>query len=327
MKPDLLRRTPDLRGVADVRLMVLDDGAGRGQRMLVARNAVGLGFEIAVDRGFDVSALSFKGLNIGWHSPTQMVFPTHDPDSEEGLGFFRNFDGFMVTCGLDQYSRPHEIDTDHFNYPNLKRRRLPQHGRIHAEKARILRYGVDIDAGTICCEGIIRQASVFGETLKLHCRIIVPVFDGVLSIEDTVTNRAFRPSDHAILYHLNVGYPFLDESLRISGLPQMVVDEINSTPPVPRDDFGEKVDLVDSHVTPHGTPISLHSASLGLTLSLDYDRSVLPNFATWRAYQSGALGIEPRSDLRPSRGGRLASGESRRYSLKLSLEQTSVSDN
>lgn len=149
MKTDLLRRTPDLRGADDVRLMTLEDGPGRGQRTLVARNGVGLGFEIAVDRGFDVSALSFKGINIGWHSPTQMVFPTHDADSEDGLGFFRNFDGFMVTCGLDQYSRPYEADTTHFNDPNLKTRRLPQHGRIHAEKARILCYGVDIETSTI----------------------------------------------------------------------------------------------------------------------------------------------------------------------------------
>lgn len=294
--------------------------------MLVGRNAVGLGFEIAVDRGFDVSALSFKGLNIGWHSPTQMVFPAHDPDSEEGLGFFRNFDGFMVTCGLDQYSRPHEIDTAHFNYPNLNTRRLPQHGRIHAEKARILRYGVDIETATICCEAVVRQASVFGETLELHRRIIVPVFDGALAIEDTVTNRTFRPSDHAILYHLNVGYPFLDESLTVSGLPETVVDEINSTSPIPSDDFGEKVDLVDSRITPHGATISLHSASQGLTLSLEYDQTVLPRFAIWRAYQSGvfALGVEPRSDLRPSEDGRLASGESRRYCLRFGFEQNSV---
>ncbi|MCA2435869.1 DUF4432 family protein [Rhizobium leguminosarum] len=321
MNIDLLRRSPDLRGVADVRLMTLEDGPGRGQRILVARNAVGLGFEVAVDRGFDVSALSFQGLNIGWHSPTQMVFPTHDPDSEEGLGFFRNFDGFMVTCGLDQYSRPHEIDTAHFNYPNLKTRRLPQHGRIHTEKARILCYGVDIETSTICCEGIVRQASVFGETLELHRKIIVPIFEGAFTIEDSVTNLSFRPSDHAILYHLNVGYPFLDESMKVSGLPEAVVDEINSISPVPSDDFGEKVDLVDSRVTPHGSPISLHSPSNGLTLNLDYDQCSLPKFAIWRAYQSGmfALGIEPRSDLRPSEGGQLAPGESRNYSLRLGL--------
>nr|WP_309547124.1 DUF4432 family protein [Rhizobium rhizogenes] len=83
MNMDLLRRTPDLRAVADVRLMTSEDGPGRGQRILVARDAAGIAFEIAVDRGFDISSLSFKGLNIGWHSPTQMAFPSHDPDSED----------------------------------------------------------------------------------------------------------------------------------------------------------------------------------------------------------------------------------------------------
>lgn len=87
MDTDLLRRTADLRALADIRLVTLDDGPGRGQRLLIGRNANGVAFEIAVDRGFDVSGLSFRGTNVGWHSPTQMVFPTHDPDSEEGLGF------------------------------------------------------------------------------------------------------------------------------------------------------------------------------------------------------------------------------------------------
>lgn len=66
-------------------------GAGRGQRILLGRNAVGVTFEVAVDRGFDISSLSIGGINIGWHSPTQMRFPTTDPTSEDGPGFLRNF--------------------------------------------------------------------------------------------------------------------------------------------------------------------------------------------------------------------------------------------
>lgn len=321
MNVDLLRRTPDLRAIADIRLMTLEDGPGRGQRILVARNATGVGFEVAVDRGFDISTLSFKGANIGWHSPNQMVFPTHDPDSEEGLGFFRNFDGFMVTCGLDQYSRPFEADVSHYNYPNLKTRRLPQHGRISTQKARLLGYGVDQGSASIHCEGIVRQASVFGEVLELHRKITLPIYGGTLKIQDTVTNRSFRPSDCAVLYHLNFGYPFLDEDLTISGLPEPMHSEINALPPAPDDSFGEKVDLIDSRVTPHEEAISLHSPTCGLKVLLDYDQAALPKFAVWRAYQSGvfALGIEPRADLRPDQGGQLAPGESREYRFQLTL--------
>ena len=141
MDNTLLRKTADLRALADIRLVTLEDGPGRGQRLLIGRNADGIAFEVAVDRGFDVSVLSFKGANIGWHSPAQMPFPSHDPGSEEGWGFLRNFDGFLVTCGLDHFSRPGEVDISHYNHPHLNTRKMPLHGRISVEKARLLSYG------------------------------------------------------------------------------------------------------------------------------------------------------------------------------------------
>lgn len=51
MDIELQEKTPDFRGVADIRLVTMEDGPGRGQRLLIARNASGVSFEIAVDRG------------------------------------------------------------------------------------------------------------------------------------------------------------------------------------------------------------------------------------------------------------------------------------
>lgn len=73
----------------------------------------------------------------------------------------------MVTCGLDHIGRPREIDVSHYNHPHLKTKTMPLHGRIATEKARLAGYGVDGDSGNIFCEGIVRQASVFGETIEL----------------------------------------------------------------------------------------------------------------------------------------------------------------
>src|SRR3546814_10854364 len=94
-----------------------------------------------------------------------MAFPTHDPGSEDGWGFLRNFDGFLVTCGLDHYSKPSEVNIRHYNHPHLMTKNMPLHGRIAAETARLVSYGVDHENLDISCEGIVRQASVFGETL------------------------------------------------------------------------------------------------------------------------------------------------------------------
>ncbi|ASP89546.1 DUF4432 domain-containing protein (plasmid) [Sinorhizobium meliloti] len=317
MDIELLKRSADLRSLADIRVVTLEDGPGRGQRILIARNAAGVAFEVAVDRGFDISSLSFKGTNIGWHSPTQMAFPAHDPGSEDGWGFLRNFDGFLVTCGLDHYSKPTELDVSHYNHPHLKARKMPLHGRIAAEKARLVSYGVDIETLEISCEGIVRQASVFGETLELRRKVTLPIFGSELTIQDTVTNRGFRPTDHAIMYHTNFGYPFLDDTLTIGGLPDEVSSEINSSPPRPDDDYGEKVDVVDNRVTPHQVPVLLRNPKCGIEIAMSYGQAVLPKLAIWRAYQSGvfALGVEPRTDLHPINGALLQPGQARSYVL------------
>lgn len=298
MDINLRKKTPDLRAVADIRLLSMEDGPGRGQRILIARNAPGVSFEVAVDRGFDVSGLSVNGINIGWHSPTQMPFPAVDPDSEEGWGFLRNFDGFMVTCGLDHYSKPRKTDVSHYNHPHLKEIRMPLHGRIATSKAKLQSYGVDAETGEIFCEGVVRQASIFGETLELWRRITLPAFEPVLTISDVVTNRGFRPARHAVLYHLNYGYPFLDENLQIDGVPDPLLTALRTDPPVPGDEYGERVDTIEGQDIPGSDSITLTNPGLGVSVGLTFSREHLTKLAVWRAYQSGvfALGIEPKTE-------------------------------
>lgn len=320
MDINLRKMTPDLRAVADIRLLTLEDGPGRGQRMLFARNATGVAFEVAVDRGFDVSGLAMKGINIGWHSPTQMAFPAADPDSEEGWGFLRNFDGFMVTCGLDHFSKPRETDVSHYNHPHLKSIRMPLHGRIATSKAKLQSYGVDAETGDIFCEAVVRQASVFGETLEMRRRITLPAFQSVLTINDVVTNRGFRPTRHAVLYHLNYGYPFLDESLEITGVPEPLLTAMRADPPTPGDDYGERVDTVASLEIVETDPVTLTNPELGVSIAVDFSREHLTKLAVWRAYQSGvfALGIEPKTETAENRP-MLQPGESCHHALQFRL--------
>ena len=244
--------------------MSLEYGAGRGQRIFVARNSAGMAFEVAVDRGFDISALSFCGTNLGWHSATQMPFPVADPSSEHGWAFLRNFDGFMVTCGLDHFGRPEEVDISHYGHPHLTTVTAPMHGRIATSRATISSYGVNPDTGEIHCEGIVRQASIFGETLELKRRISLPMSHNDLVIEDTVTNRGFRPARHAILYHLNWGHPFLDEALDFSGLPDDLTAELRADRRIPGDDYGERVDNVESRRLSQ-SGVTLRNTDLGIS--------------------------------------------------------------
>lgn len=111
---ELRQRTVDGRGVADIRLLQVEDGPGRGQRLLVVRNATGIGFDIALDRGFDISSATWCGANIGWNSANGMPWPPNSVDAEDGVGFYRNFDGFIVTCGLDHIGGVRRGDADRY---------------------------------------------------------------------------------------------------------------------------------------------------------------------------------------------------------------------
>ncbi|MEN4981219.1 aldose 1-epimerase family protein [Erwinia billingiae] len=296
----LRKRTVDGRGVADIRLMQVEDGAGRGQRLLLLRNASGIGLEIAADRGFDLSAATYRGVNIGWNSANGMPWPLHSVDAEGGIGFYRNFDGFLVTCGLDHIGGARVGDGERYIHKHRSQVYHPLHGRISGQRAQISGYGIDWQAKVpvIWAEAVIRQSAVFGENLVLTRRITLDVCGETVHISDRVENQGFRPTPHAILYHLNFGYPFLNEGTHISGdISPEHAAEFNVEPKCPENDFRDYYQ--DVPVISRGlcATVSLTSDTpVGpVRASICYPRESLPSFGLWRAFQSGvyALGVEP----------------------------------
>lgn len=307
--------TPDLRALADIRLVRVEDGPGRGQRLLIARNAAGVGFEVAVDRGFDIAALSLDQVELGWHSPAQMRWPPAPPESDGGLGFLRSFDGVLVTCGLDYYGPP--------------RPGHPQHGEIWAAQARLTGYGLD-EAGELWCEGVVRQAMVYGTVLERTRRITLDLRGLTLHIRDRVTNQGFVRSPHALLYHVNFGWPLLDCGTQLTGFGDFAA-RFAQVPPVPGAETPEIVDHLAPAPDAQGTVrVGLHNPGLGagVGVALHYPAAQLPSLLVWRSYRSGnfALGIEPGTHLPRIEDGALVSdhlepGEGRDYALDLLLSR------
>ncbi len=307
--PELAAKSPDLRALADIRLVRVEDGPGRGQRLLIARNAAGIGFEVAVDRGFDVSALSLGQIQLGWHSQNQMRFPAQLASSESGYGFLRNFDGFLVTCGLDYYGAPRRAAGDTTVSPHRPERDFPQHGEVSTLQARLAGYGVDVEAGVLWCEGVVRQSGVFGDVLERHRRIELPLGGRTLTLTDRVTNCGFNPAPHALLYHFNFGYPLLDEATELTGAFGDFAARFKALPPKPEADRREIVDHLKLPPDAKGDlRVGLRNEALhGIGVELAYRQAELPDLLVWRSYQSGvfALGIEPGTTLPRVEDGKL----------------------
>jgi hypothetical protein len=328
-RQEILARSSGARALGGLRQVTLDDGPMRGQRLLELRNAQGLEAEIALDRGFDIAALRYRSVNIGWLGPSDFPAPVA-VEADRDIGLLRSFEGFLVTCGLDHHGLPATGPADHFLYPHRTTVEYPLHGRIAAIPAIVEHRTVDLDsdAPMISCTGLVRQAVVFGEVLEMRRTIRMPLLGNRLEIEDIVTNRGSTPARHGILYHINFGYPFLDESLSVAGIDSETVNGWASAPPRPDPRAVETFELITA-ADPDGAGVCLTNRSRGgLSATLRYGGDRLSQLGIWQTNQSGlfALGLEPHTPLGPAdqpyfEGSPdfLLPGESRRYQFSVEI--------
>ena len=296
---------------AGVRLMTLEDGVERGIRTLEFRTGSGLKFNVLIDRSFDIADCEYKGNSIGWQSPTGFRNPgLHEYEGEGGLSWLRSFSGLLITCGLDHTLFMNEENADHFNYSPRKTVSSSLHGRIGTIPGKLIAYGESWngDECTLYCEGVVVQATVFGEDLHLLRRIEVNVGTSEIHIKDRVINHGFNRTPHMFCYHINIGYPILDEGSEY-------IAPIVDTPwaahagadyqkqgigfnqmPAPQKKFHEQVWQHEMAADAAGkTQSALVNNRIGLGFSIETNKSEFPAQLEWQNFQSGlyALGIEP----------------------------------
>ena len=198
-----------------MRLVELGDGVERGVRVLEFRTGTGFAFDVLVDRAFDIGRCELRrpGARLalrrrlrravvlrarGARLPAQLGRRPADhlrprPRALHGRGHGR-------AVPLPGRSRP---------------RTFGLHGRVSNRPARLAGYGErwEGDECVLWAEGEMLQASVFGEHLLLRRRIEARVGESRLTIHDEVENVGWDRTPHMFLYHVNVGFPVVDEGV------------------------------------------------------------------------------------------------------------------
>jgi len=295
---DIERRVGDLRQLGGIRHCELSEGRARGVRAAVVDTGSGLSFTVLPDRGLDIADCSWKGIGLVYHAPGGIAHPSyHDPSGSEWLRVF--FGGLLTTCGLTYFGDPGRDGAEelglHGRYSSLPARQVCDLSRWEGDE-RILEL-----------TGTVEESVLFGDKLELTRSITTRLGARSLRIRDTVRNIGPRTSPFTILYHVNAGFPLLDDTSELLVASRAVepyddaaaraIEDVRIFTPPDREAVG--LDYLHTMAADTGgfARAALVNRGLagGLGLSLRFSTSTLPFLNEWKMLNEVdyVLGIEP----------------------------------
>ena len=310
-REEFLRYTGNFANFAGITPLTLDGGSARGGRALLLRTGGGLEATILPDRCLDLLSLRYRGVNLSQMAKNGLTSPA------SGVPVPGAFDaavegGMLFTAGLLNIG-PESTDEGRYHAP---------HGRIGLAAAEQLTAEGEWEGDEYLfrIRGVMRESRLFGENLTLTRTWTTRLGSNRLELCDRVENLSPEAVDWCLLYHCNLGFPFLSPELKLI-FPQNTVTP--RTPEAaaglaeaevvtaPQDGFFEHVFIramtadADGKVT-----VRAENPALGVGLALAYEQEHLPCFLQWKSMRSGdyALGLEPATSLLRGRAGERAAG-------------------
>ena len=124
-----------------------------------------LRFVVVPTRGMGIWRAGCGDLLFGWQSPVKG--PVHPAFvnlwEPSGIGWLSGFDELLVRCGLESNGAP--------EFRPNGALRWPLHGRIANTPAHKVEVAIDGDSGEIVIRGIVDEARLFGNKLRLATTI------------------------------------------------------------------------------------------------------------------------------------------------------------
>ena len=284
----------DLSGLYGMQDFTYNEGKAGGMRAIRMDNGKGLSATLLADRCLDIPYFSYKGVNLGLVTKTGLAAPQYFV--EDGLrGFLKQFyGGLLTTCGLQTAGEPCEYEG----------RKYGLHGQIgntpgYNVNKREYAKGDEI---VLQASADMREACVFDEFLELRRTVEMETERNELHVTDSLVNLGLTTMPYVSLYHINFGYPLVDEGARMYFSADSVVsrDEI-AEKGFHKYDVVEKAEIgrpEECYVHTGGGAAQfamLYNKALGLAVAVHYDSVELPVFCQWKCMTAGdyAIGFEP----------------------------------
>ena len=302
-KKEILRHTGMVKQVSGVTRFAYNDGNGRNIPAVRVKNGSGLDFTVLEGRNMDIYELEYKGINLAYFYKNGLTSPERVLHAaNEFLG--QACGGMMYTSGLMNSGPENTTDDGLFN---------PLHGRIGVMSVDNFAAEAafdDADIFKIRLAGRSRESRLFMHNLTMTRNITTELNSNSFAVNDVVENETAYESKFSILYHVNFGYPFLDEGTEII-VPTGTETEARTDWSkenldncfhmiAPQEDYPEHLYFhklpADSNGICHTMIIN---RKLKLAVELSYEAKVLPYLIEWKSMGSGdyALGVMPSTSL------------------------------
>ncbi|WP_043347535.1 aldose 1-epimerase family protein [Beutenbergia cavernae] len=311
---ELLRFTAHDDQLADVATFRRDDGTGSGSRVMHVAPAGGIHARLLLDRGMDLGRAWFAGQPISW---TAAPGPRSRGYADDDQGWHLGWEGGLVTtCGLQNVGSPADGHG--------------QHGRFTENPAERVTVSGGAGDGRLVVTGVVHENNGIGRLLRVDRTWTFHLGSGLVELEDVTRNESPRAVQAPVLYHVNVGYPFLGPASEVATRGDG--DAVVSTMGEPEDAADDVVEL-DVDADDEGwAAATVTSPRLGMSATIRWLSATLPRVHRWRRRAPGAyvMAIEPANcgvggaahDRAQGCAPILEPGTDRTTRLSIQLEQT-----
>ncbi len=299
-KKKILERVGDVCQIGGVRQYEYSDGVSKGVKAADLKNGNGLNITVLLDRGMDIGDAVYKGASLVWKSSNREPHPLYfDKDGYEWLQTFSG--GLLVTCGLTYFGAPCVDENEN----------LGLHGRI----SNIQAYNISTNSRWegndywIWVKGKVRETAVFKDKLEMERKISMKLGEDKIYIEDTIENIGFKDSPLMTLYHMNFGFPLIDNRSRLELFKHKTMHYLEDAIKH-KEDYDEFTDPENNYIH----RVYLHDLASdqedncnalimnrnfqngkGLGLSIKFNKNNLPFLNEWKMMGKGeyVVAVEP----------------------------------
>ena len=292
---DSMKYMGSMQQAAYIRPVTFAEGRSTGLKAYEVKNGP-LCYKVLADKCLDVGELSYKGVNFSFLSKPGLqgrnAYDTHGDEAVRSI-----MGGMFFTSGIESICAPCTIDGVDY----------PMHGRMRTTPGEHLSADASWreDGYHLMASGEMREAALFGENMVLRRTIDTVYGQKTVIVTDIFENEGYRDEPLMLLYHINLGWPFLDENVRLYIATRRVSPrdkdaegheaEFDRMDP-PKDNEPEYVFIHDLKTDAEGnTRVVVVNAPLGLGFEIGWNVRNLPYFMEWKSTASGdyVIGLEP----------------------------------